>query len=157
MGIDNIVSRLNPKWKWVALTGGEPLMEKKLIKLIDAIHEEQFKVFTETNGTLFKKRILDESDFISADMKAPSSKSPKIEPELLEYCFRSPMRTQIKVVIQTDADIEFFKEAYSEKYPNWIIQPEYGVVTKLNYRKLLDTISDDVRVIPQIHRFMEVE
>ncbi|OYT41402.1 MAG: 7-carboxy-7-deazaguanine synthase QueE [Candidatus Altiarchaeales archaeon ex4484_43] len=156
MEVEDILKKLNGRWRWVSLTGGEPMLEENLDKLIDELHNNYFKVLLETNATIFNGKIFDKSDFISADIKPPSSGNVGWDSRVMEYCIKNPGRSQLKVVIQNDEDLEFFWGIYREDYPNWILQPEWSVVRKLNYGKILNSIQENVRIIPQVHKVIKV-
>ena len=154
--LNEILSRLTKKWKWVSLTGGEPMLEENLHGLIKELREKEFKVFLETNGTIFDKEIFDECNFISVDIKPPSSGNPIYDKKVIDYLFKNPGKSQLKVVIQDNQDLEFFKGIYNEKYENWILQPEFSSMDKLDYEKMLKVIGKNVRIIPQIHKILKV-
>jgi len=153
---DDVLKKLNKRRKWVSLTGGEPMLEENLKVLIDRLHENQFKILLETNATIFNEKIFEKSDFVSADIKPPSSGNVGWDSRVMDYCIKNPGRSQLKVVIQNDEDLEFFREIYREDYPNWILQPEWSVMRELNYGKILNSIQENVRIIPQVHRVMKV-
>jgi len=157
MEIDEILYRLNRKWVWVSLTGGEPMLEGNLDKLMDELHDNYFKILLETNATIFNEKIFEKSDFISADIKPPSSGNVGWDLKVTDYCIKNPERSQLKVVIQNDEDLEFFQGIYREDYPNWILQPEWSVMRKLDYGKILNSILENVRIIPQLHKVMKVK
>jgi 7-carboxy-7-deazaguanine synthase len=154
-----ILKKLEKKIKWVSLTGGEPLMEDDLLDLISYLKMEGFKICLETNGSLFKRKIFDSTDFISMDLKPPSSGNSQFSRKALDYCLSNPNKSQLKVVIVDKRDIAFFGKIYKEEresnYINWILQPETGSIKKINYSALIKEFPK-VRIIPQIHRFLKV-
>jgi 7-carboxy-7-deazaguanine synthase len=154
-----ILKKLEKKISWVSLTGGEPLMEENLLDLISYLKMEGFKVCLETNGSLFKRKIFDSVDYISMDLKPPSSGNQLSSRKALEYCLSNPGKSQIKVVIADKRDIEFFGKIYKDEresnYINWILQPETGSIKKIDYSALIKEFPK-VRVIPQLHRFLKV-
>jgi 7-carboxy-7-deazaguanine synthase len=154
-----LLKKLEKKIKWVSLTGGEPLMEEDLLDLISYLKMEGFRICLETNGSIFKRKIFDSSDFISMDLKPPSSGNSNINRKALDYCLSNPGKSQIKVVIADKKDIEFFGKVYKEErkasFSNWILQPETGSIKKINYSALIKEFPQ-VRVIPQMHRFLKV-
>lgn len=154
--LDEILSRLNKKWKWVSLTGGEPMLEDNLPGLIKELREKEFKVLLETNGTIFEKEIFEGCNFISVDIKPPSSGNPVYDKKVIDYLFKNPGKNQLKVVIQDKHDLEFFKGVYNGGYENWILQPEFSSMNKLDYEEILEVIGKNVRIIPQIHKILKV-
>lgn len=150
-----IIERLDPKIKWVALTGGEPLLEKDLYALVTKLKKNGFMVLLETNGSLYDEKIFRACSFISMDIKTPSSRNPVYSKKALLYCLNNPKKTQVKVVVKDKKDILFFEGIYSKnkKYPSWIIQPESGSINALDYSFLIRKFPN-TRIIPQIHKFM---
>ena len=143
-----IIKRLKGKASWVSLTGGEPMLEENLIDLILDLKSNGFKILLETNGTIFDEKIFNNSDFISADIKGPSSGNPGHDREVIEYCMENSERTQIKVLIQTLEDFEFFLKVYRGEYPNWILQPEWGSIKNLEYGVILEKIGGERKNYP---------
>ncbi len=154
MEISGIIKKLNKKFRWVSLTGGEPMLEENLMEMIEELKTVEFKILLETNGTLFNKDIFDSCEFLSVDIKAPSSGNPGYNTNVFDYCLKNPHRSQLKVVIQNKEDLEFFQKIYREGYPHWIMQPEWNSIKGLDYGFIMDRIGDNMRIIPQIHRFM---
>lgn len=159
MSIDDIERKLNKKINWVSLTGGEPMLEDDLIFLIGKLKDKDFKILLETNGTIFDKKIFKECSFISLDLKPPSSGNCRYNEKAFAYCIKTPKKSQIKVVIQDDNDLKFFKNIFnkSKEYPNWILQPEWSARDKLDYSKIINMFGNNIRVIPQMHKILEVE
>lgn len=156
MTVKEIIEKLNKKWGWVELTGGEPMLEENLLDLIEELHRKRFKVLLETNSTIFDSTVLEDCDFISADIKPPSSGNPVFDKDVIDYCFINQKKSQLKIVIQDYRDVEFFKKIYNSEYGNWILQPEWSSMKKLDYEKILKEIDKGVRIIPQIHKILEV-
>ena len=156
MGILEIIEKLNKGFHWVSLTGGEPMLEENLMDLINELRAEGFKILLETNGTLFDKEIFDTCEFLSVDIKGPSSGDLDYSNEAFDYCLGNPAKSQLKFVIKDMADFEFFHKVYREGYPNWILQPEWSSVSNLNYDLIINAINDNVRIIPQVHKLMGV-
>ncbi len=156
MGLGDVLKKLNKAWAWVSLTGGEPMLEENLKVLIDSLHENQLKILLETNATIFDEKVFERCDFISADIKPPSSGNSVWDSKVMEYCFRNPGKSQLKIVIQNRGDVKFFQEVCQKDYPNWILQPEFNAMRKLDYGKILNLIPENVRIIPQVHRIMGV-
>lgn len=158
MTIGEIEKKLDKKIKWVSLTGGEPMLERDLLILIKKFKEKNFKILLETNGTLFERKIFEACDFISLDIKAPSSGNCRYNKDALQYCLRNSKKSQLKIVIQDDNDIKFFKNIFkkNKRYPNWIIQPEWSAREKLQYSKIIKFFDNNIRIIPQVHRILGV-
>jgi len=157
MSVDEITKQLNERFRWVSLTGGESMLEENLMGLVLKLKDQGFKILLETNGTLFDKKIFDACDFLSVDVKGPSSENPGHSEEVFNYCLKNSSKSQLKVVIQNNKDFEFFQKIYREEYPNWILQPEWNSVKTLDYSLIMDRIDDNVRIIPHVHKFMGLE
>ncbi len=158
MTIGEIIKKLNKKIKWISLTGGEPMLEENLILLIKKLKKEKFKTLLETNGTLFDKEIFGMCNFISLDLKPPSSGNCGYNEKAFAYCIKNHKKSQIKVVIQDDNDLKFFKNIFNKnkKYRNWILQPEWSVQGKINYNKVINMFGNNIRVIPQMHKILGI-
>ena len=157
MSPGEVRKRLDASIPWVALTGGEPLMEKDLLSLIKRLKDGGHKILLETNGSLFDRDIFSSCDYVSMDLKAPSSGNCVHSAEAFGFCVGHPKKSQIKVVVQDASDLVFFARMHSSAplYPNWVIQPEWASVKKLDYRKIVSRFPG-VRVIPQIHKILNV-
>lgn len=60
----------------IAFTGGEPLLQKNFLKEISKLtHQEGYKNYLETNGTLYNElgEVIDYVDIVAMDLKLPSS------------------------------------------------------------------------------------
>ena len=74
MTIENIINKVKEiGYKNITLTGGEPLLQKNSIKLIDKLIEEGFNVNIETNGAIDITPLLDKNVIITLDYKTISS------------------------------------------------------------------------------------
>jgi len=156
MGILEITEKLNDEFKWVSLTGGEPMLEENLMDLIDELRAGGFKILLETNGTIFNNEVFDACEFLSVDIKGPSSGDLNYSEEVFNYCLENSTKSQLKVVIKNMKDFEFFQKIYMEEYPGWILQPEFSEMRNLDYNLIMSAINDNVRIIPQIHKLMGV-
>jgi len=155
MEITEIIDKLNESLPWVSLTGGEPMLEENLAHMIRRLKTENFKILLETNGTLFNEEVFLLCDFVSVDLKGPSSGNEGYNEYTLFYCLKNPEKTQLKVVIQNDGDLNFFKRVYQDEYPNWVLQPEWKSMDRLDYHRIIEEFPR-VRIIPQIHKVMRV-
>ena len=50
--------------KNVIITGGEPFIQRDLYKLVKMLHHEGYKIYIETNGTIYKQEIIGFATFI---------------------------------------------------------------------------------------------
>ena len=158
----------------ISLTGGEPLLQGKFLKKWLPQLGQDFKIYLETNGTLYNelKDIIEYVDVISMDIKLPTA--AKIEPQWeRHHQFLSVARQKelfIKLVVAADTSDDEFMMAVDmlveedAKIP-LIIQPVTayaGVEGKVGAERLLDLHAmasrslNNVRVIPQTHKMMEL-
>lgn len=152
----------------VSFTGGEPLCHA------DVIHEIaphiQGKIYLETNGTLVDElnKVIDDVDIISMDIKLPSVTNCFLWEKHRHFLrIAAQKEVFVKLVISAETTEDEFLQAVSlvseiDKNITFIIQP----VTPLNgckavlpnevivyQNKALEELND-VRVIPQTHKFM---
>jgi len=112
----------NP-YRFVNITGGEPLLYKKKIKeLLKVVKNDKF-ITIETNGSISIKDI--KVDMISMDLKLPSS--GENEKMLFENLHLLSEKDQLKLVIGSFQDMQYAKKIL-EKYKtkaSVIAQPVY--------------------------------
>ena len=166
------IKPLLPGCHSVSLTGGEPLMQKDFIKaFLPLLKEVKIKTYLETNGVLPNelKEIVNDLDTIAMDVKLPSStKCRAYWQEHKEFLKAAQGRDIfIKAVVTSDTTQEDVLEAarlVSAINPDtlFILQPNYfeiknGAVVKCR------AFQDDclkhltnVRVMPQMHKFMKL-
>ena len=157
----------------VVLTGGEPLLQTEFLKeFLPILSVHKIKVFLETNGTLYDelKKIVDDVDIISMDVKLPSSTGMKPLWEDHVKFLRTAWGKDVfmKIVISNDTTMEDMVKAVemiSKGDPSMPIylQPNHfeigkGVMDKcLEYQNYCLNYLSDVRVVPQLHKFMKIQ
>jgi len=113
MTIPEIVKKIRDlKWQRITITGGEPLEQLDLVKLLGALKEERYFTSLETSGQLYDENAFNYCDFLSADVKTPSSGVGidwSIHHKILE---NFQFQTQIKAVMETLEDFNFIKKYY---------------------------------------------
>lgn len=156
----------------VSITGGEPLLQKDFLKsLCHALRQKGRKIYLDTNGTLPEalREVIKDIDIIAMDIKLPSSTQQKAfwmeHQEFLKVAVRKEVF--IKAVISSQTHLgEVLKAAQlvaaiAPKVP-FILQPNYldmkkGVIEDcVRYQKLCAKILKDVRILPQVHKFMKL-
>lgn len=160
----------------ISITGGEPLMQSLFLKdFLPLLKESDLKVYLETNGTLVEdlKNVIEYVDYVAVDFKLPSTTSLKgyweEHAEFLKMtagkdCF-------VKVIVAPDTNktdfIKAVKIIEKDDYINipLIIQPqtEYVPLSE-KFRKKIEgfvcegsSYINDIRLIPQAHKFLDVE
>jgi 7-carboxy-7-deazaguanine synthase len=153
----------------VALTGGEPLLQVEFAEaLCDRIKSLDRSVYLDTNGTLpdALKAIINHVDIVSLDFKIPtatgrpqlwsehktcleisSSKDVFVKMVVNENVLPRELETACSIIKQVDRAIPL------------VLQPVFGneVVDLLDLqKKALDWI-DDVRIIPQVHKYLHLQ
>ncbi len=74
MSINEIIQKVNPEWKRVTLTGGEPLIQDGIDTLIQKLCDMGCEVNIETNGTVNTQKYSGNPNvFVTIDYKLPSS------------------------------------------------------------------------------------
>jgi 7-carboxy-7-deazaguanine synthase len=115
------------------------------------LNKEDYEIVLETNGTKYDREIFDSVDCVSIDMKSPSSKEESDE-KILE---KLSAKDQVKLVVADEKDYVFAKEIRKKTSNVIILQPADGFDTKWLVGKVLAEKSD-FRIIPQIHKILEV-
>lgn len=135
---------------WVCITGGEPLLQD----LEPLISELEYKISLETNGTIYKD-VIKKADFVSADIKTPSS-GMQMDPAILQKILDSIEKGELKAVITDKKDYLFVKNVLKEIKTDspLVLQPNYY---ELSYSELFslyreDPIDHEVRIMMQLHK-----
>lgn len=152
----------------ISFTGGEPLLSAAVIKQLRQLVKGKF--FLETNGTLPEKLadILADIDIISMDIKLPDVVERELWAEHQSFLkIAAAKEVFVKIVVGASTTESDFRRAVDlmadvDKKILLIIQP----VTPLGgclaappeqilaFQQLALTKLDDVRVIPQTHKFI---
>ena len=156
----------------VSITGGEPLLQAKFLKeFLPALRKNRIKVYLDSNGTLPAelKELIDDIDIIAMDIKLPSSTEEKSfwkeHEEFLKVAVKKDVFIKTVVSSKTDKkDIMKAVNVVASVDPNvlLILQPNYfdmhnGVVKKcLEFEKECSKKLSNVRIIPQVHKFMKI-
>ncbi|MEI6438285.1 MAG: 7-carboxy-7-deazaguanine synthase QueE [Candidatus Omnitrophota bacterium] len=156
----------------VCFTGGEPLVQKDFLKeIFPVLQIYKVPVFLETNGTLPEalKEVIEDVDIVSMDIKLPSSTGcPGYWDEHVEFLRVAWGKDVfIKTVITTGTTIEDViraVEMISKGDPAMplFLQPNFFDIDKGVMRKCREfqqyalNYLTDVRIIPQMHKFMDI-
>jgi organic radical activating enzyme len=156
----------------VSITGGEPLLQPDFLKVFCHVLKKSKKmVYLDTNGTLPEalKMIIKDVDIIAMDLKLPSSTKQKAfwyeHKEFLKIAKQKEVF--IKAVISLDTSAEDVVKAAKlvaaiDPKILFILQPNYldlkkGVVALCeDYQKSCAKYLKDVRILPQVHKFMKL-
>lgn len=167
-----VIRELRGRPHSISLTGGEPLLHADFLKaFLPLLKRDRFAVYLETNGTLpcGLAEVIGGVDIISMDMKLPSSaECPPFWDEhaaFLRVAREKDVFVKI-VVARTTSREDIIRSAVmiSEEDPKiqLFLQPNHldiknGVVEKCRELQTccLDYLAD-VRIMPQMHKFMDI-
>ncbi len=140
--------------RFVCLTGGEPLLDKDVYRLIDLLLQNAFHVSIETNGSISLEDLpCSDNLLISMDIKCPSSgMSDRMKLENLELL--SPA-DQLKFVVADKDDFSFAVKILKEHRVQCpvIVTPVGG----LDIRPVAEWVLKSglqVRVLPQLQKLI---
>ena len=173
--LDELWRKISDLWSnchSISLTGGEPLMQKDFIKeLLPRLKTAWVTSYLETNGTGPEDLadIIEDIDIIAMDIKLPSS--TKCRPfwrehkEFLKIAHQKEVFT--KTVISSDTEREDVLRSIDlvadiDPGITYILQPNYfeqqnNVVQKcLEYQKDCSNRLKNVRIIPQMHKVLNL-
>jgi organic radical activating enzyme len=154
----------------LSLTGGEPLLQQDFLSAWLPQMRPAFRIYLETNGIQFEvlQHLIDLIDVVSMDIKLPSATG--LRPFWEEHRkFLAASRGKecfVKAVITSDTsqdDIVTAARIVSNADPSvpFILQPATGQAAPapamlLAFQEMALGILGDVRVIPQVHKMLQV-
>ena len=154
MSLEQILKQIHKyPCRYVCLTGGEPLLQDEILKLIELLLKRDYKICLETNGSINIKDLSKKSILISLDIKCPSSHMHENNDFLNIPLLRKD--DQLKFIIKDKKDYNYAKEIIKKYKPRCIIffQPVWDT----NPNKIANwIISDglDVKLGLQIHKIL---
>jgi organic radical activating enzyme len=150
----------------ISITGGSPLQQDNLDKLVQWLKNGDLEVNIETSGQEFDKSTLDLVDTISCDFKPKSSGVTQNEYLLEEYVSEYAHKLQIKAVVSCKEDLaDYMRFINSElirhyEFKNYVVTPAWEK-EKLLDKELIKYIQDEIsksglpiRMICQQHKFL---
>jgi 7-carboxy-7-deazaguanine synthase len=155
MSVEQIMAKVDEyKTQFICLTGGEPLLQRDAIRLMNRLLEKCYHVTLETNGTISLEDVpCSESLLISMDVKCPSSgmedRTMFSNIELL-----SPA-DQLKFIVSDKDDLRYAGDII-KKYEikaNIIFTPVGGMDLEPVARFVLSK-KMNARVLPQLQRLI---
>ena len=165
--ITNALNQLQPAG-WITLSGGNPAIQP-FDNLVSVLHNNNFQVAIETQGSIFRSWIGD-CDCITVSPKPPSSGMRGHDPDFAKldnFIERVPSsKTNLKVVIFDETDFEFAKILHL-RYPTLPFTMQVGnnvgedsteaLVSKLLWlteKVLADDSLINVKPLPQLHTLL---
>ena len=152
----------------VAITGGEPLLQIDFLEeLCGKLNKIEKKIYLDTNATLPDEleRVIKYVDTVSLDFKIPTATGG---PELWnehEKCLiiASGKEVFVKIIINKNILLHELNKVFdiiekTDKCIPLLIQPVFGknIPNILDIQKKALTRLKDVRIIPQIHKYLGV-
>ena len=157
----------------VSFTGGEPLVQTDFIKaFLPRLKTAWVTSYLETNGIFYQElaELIDDIDIIAMDLKLPSSTKCRPFWEEHEEFLKIARKKEVftKTVISNDTtkeDVLRSVDLVAQIAPEitYILQPnhfdhENGIVQKcLEYQKDCSSRLKNVRIIPQMHKFLKLQ
>jgi 7-carboxy-7-deazaguanine synthase len=155
MSVEQIMEKVaDYQTKFICLTGGEPLLQKDCVKLMNKLLEKIYHVTLETNGSLDLEEVpCAENMLISMDVKCPSSgMQEKMMFSNIELL--SPA-DQLKFIVADKDDLRY-AESIIEKYEissSIVLTPVGGLDLEPVARFVLSK-GINARVLPQLHKLI---
>jgi len=152
----------------VAITGGEPLLQIDFLKfLCSRFKNIERKIYLDTNGTLpgALKQIIEYIDTVALDFKIPSATGGNSFWNEHEKCLGIASAKEVFVKIVIDENLSTDELMIScdiiknvNKNIPLVIQPVFGrsVSDLLKIQKTALSVLADVRIIPQIHKYLNL-
>lgn len=158
------------KINWISITGGDPLHPKhvpSVVELTKFLKSRGFKINLEAAGTRVVDQVFDLLDYISYDLKTPST-GVRTRLSLIEKMAQQyPNRFQVKAVIADRKDFEYTLSAYRElesklgniEFP-WVLTPCYEPSEEFPMQRFIDIQEwnqiegGPFRVIGQQHKWI---
>ena len=156
----------------VSLTGGEPLMQKDFLKaFLPFLKKNGLKTFLETNGTLPEElgEVIDQVDIVAMDFKLPTSNSGRdfwsehdeflrvsrakevfIKAVISQKTGIADIMNMVNIIEQQDPTIPLFLQ------PNFFEMDERLTSRCGEFLDYCRMYLADVRVLPQVHKFMNI-
>jgi organic radical activating enzyme len=154
----------------ISLTGGEPLLQASFLKEWLPTVKNEFTLYLETNGIDYNDMMMirDLVDIVSMDFKLPSSTGlPPFWDDHTQFMHSIRGKSLfIKVVVTKDTKVDDILTACNiiilfDRSTLLIIQPASGPLAPestmlMDFQQTALTILENVRVIPQAHKILNV-
>ena len=153
----------------VSFTGGEPLLYCNFLEtVVKKLKKENFEIYIETNGILFKeiKQLYKYCDVIAADVKLKSACGKNLLNLHEQFLKNSKNKVFTKIVITKNVTEKEFTEAVLtvskiSKNIKLVLQPsDFSKKTNINLIKCYNIAAKylkDVRILPQMHKIWSIK
>jgi len=153
----------------VSFTGGEPLLYCNFLEtVVKKLKKENFEIYIETNGILFKeiKQLYKYCDIIAADVKLKSACSKNLLNLHEQFLKNSKNKVFTKIVITKNVSEKEFTEAVLtvskiSKNIKLVLQPsDFSKKTNIKLIKCYNIAAKylkDVRILPQMHKIWSIK
>jgi len=153
MSVDEIMDHVKED-RNVCVTGGEPLLQKDVYDLLDALLRDGKRTVLETNGSVDISRVPKSGDMIiSMDIKCPSSGMS--DRMMMSNVGLLKDTDQLKFIIADGSDLEYaisFINSHNIKC-NIVFSPVGGMDIEPLAEEVIDR-KINVRVLPQLHKMI---
>ena len=169
--VDRIEALYDPGYL-ISLTGGEPLLQWEFIQeLLPLLKEKQMNVFLETNGVLYREyeKVKDGINIVSMDLKLPSSTGCRAfwaeHREMMEMAKEKDLFIKIVVTKNTSKEELIFAAQMIASVDASLVlylQPntdelKSGALDRcLEFQQTALEFLRDVRVVPQVHKLIDI-
>ena len=153
ISVDEIMELVKDE-KDVCLTGGEPMLQKDTLELLDKLSRAGKTVVLETNGSISVKDVpVNDKIIISMDIKCPCSEMQ----DRMEFGNIALLREkdQLKFVISDGSDLEYAIEILGKYKPR--CEVIFTPVGGMDIEPLAEEVVErriDARVLPQLHKII---
>lgn len=155
--------------KRISITGGDPLHPSHIPSLMELIRElkkRDYYINIEAAGTRIVSDVFDAVDFISYDVKTPSTQVRTSQELLLKFVSQYGHKAQVKAVVSDKKDFEtvfdsfhYVKRSGGATVP-WCLTPcfepdeKFPMIRFQNVVKMNEDFGLPFRVIGQQHKWM---
>lgn len=157
MSTDEIISKIESFNCWYLLfTGGEPLLQKRIIPVMEYFCNKNYIVSVETGGSIDCTG-LDSRIIKIIDMKCPDS--GMMSKNMYENLIYLSNHDEIKFVIASEKDYEYAKDLIikyriDEKVNVILFSPAYNVLKPKDLAEWILNDKLNVRIHLQLHKFI---